>query len=120
MCTYFGYFESRDDVAKEFRANIPDSVEILFAAYGSGGYDGDAFVLYREGGRLYEVNGSHCSCYGLEDQWEPEETTVESLKSRKYILSDYSHKQDAIMQLGVVLNSLAGEAHQDVQPLGKG
>lgn len=31
---------------------------------------------------LYEVNGSHCSCYGLEGQWEEEETTVEALAYR--------------------------------------
>lgn len=28
------------------------------------------------------VRPPHCSCYGLEDQWEPEETTLEALKHR--------------------------------------
>ena len=31
---------------------------------------------------MWEVNGAHCSCYGLEGQWEPEETTVEALRYR--------------------------------------
>ncbi len=37
---------------------------------------------FRRDGRLYEVNGSHCSCYGLENQWDPESTTVEALRHR--------------------------------------
>lgn len=57
-------------------------VEILLANYGSYGYEGGAFVLFRRDGQLYEVNGSHCSCYGLENQWDPEPTTVEALRHR--------------------------------------
>lgn len=57
-------------------------IEILLASYSYENYSGDAFVLFRKDGRLYEVNGSHCSCYGLEGQWEPEETTVEALRHR--------------------------------------
>jgi hypothetical protein len=57
-------------------------VEILLASYGQGNYEGDAFVLFRKDGKLYEVNGGHCSCYGLEGQWEPEETTVDALRYR--------------------------------------
>ena len=62
---------------------IKDScINILFASYGYGDYSGQAFVLFEKLGKLYEVNGQHCSCYGLEDQWEPEETTLEALKHR--------------------------------------
>ena len=57
-------------------------LEILLASYSYENYSGDAFVLYRSGGKLYEVNGGHCSCYGLEGQWSPEETTIESLQHR--------------------------------------
>lgn len=39
-------------------------------------------VAYRLDGKLYEVNGGHCSCYGLEGQWEPAETSVAALKMR--------------------------------------
>jgi hypothetical protein len=28
------------------------------------------------------VNGSHCSCHGLEGQWEPEETSMKALEHR--------------------------------------
>ena len=57
-------------------------VEILLASYTYEDYSGDAFVLFSRDGKLWEVNGSHCSCYGLEGQWEPEETSVESIERR--------------------------------------
>lgn len=57
-------------------------VEILLASYSYENYSGDAFVLFRKDGKLYEVNGGHCSCYGLEGQWEPEDTTIEALRYR--------------------------------------
>lgn len=57
-------------------------VEILLASYGTPNYEGYAFVLFQRDGKLWEVNGSHCSCYGLEGQWEPEETTLDALRHR--------------------------------------
>lgn len=57
-------------------------VEILLAVYETSTYQGYAFVLFRKDGKLYEVNGSHCSCYGLEGQWTPEETSIPVLKLR--------------------------------------
>jgi hypothetical protein len=58
------------------------NVNILFASYGQDNYTGDAWVLFENNGKLYEVNGSHCSCYGLEGQWSPEETTLEAIEHR--------------------------------------
>jgi hypothetical protein len=65
-------------------------VNILLASYTYEDYSGYAFVLFEKNGKLYEVNGSHCSCYGLETedishgetQWQPEETTKEALIHR--------------------------------------
>lgn len=57
-------------------------LDVLFASYCQGNYSGDAFVLFRKDGKLYEVNGGHCSCYGLEGQWDPEETSIEALRKR--------------------------------------
>lgn len=70
------------DVWGSFKISKPKGVKILFAVYSYESYSGKAFVLFEMAGKLYEVNGSHCSCYGLEDQWQPEETTVESLIMR--------------------------------------
>lgn len=63
---------------------------ILIASYTYEDYSGSAYVLFRRDGKLFEVFGSHCSCYGLSEsgigdggsQWEPEETTVEAITHR--------------------------------------
>jgi len=91
---YFGRFSDRRNVAAEFYNGMysqnfappegfPSDDEILFASYGGGSYDGDAVVIYERDGTLYEVHGSHCSCYGLEGQWEPEATTWAALAMRQ-------------------------------------
>lgn len=59
----------------------PKDREFLVARYDDGGYDGQAFVLFRTARKLYEVHSSHCSCNGLE--WEAEETTWAALAMRK-------------------------------------
>ena len=67
----------------EIEMSALDGVKILVASYTYEDYNGSAFVLFEKSGKLFEVNGSHCSCYGLEGQWEPEETTLEALIARK-------------------------------------
>jgi len=81
---YKGNFERKEDVFQEFDVSEKEQegVNILLAWYGYGDYDGSAFVLFERDGQLYEVEGSHCSCYGLEGQWGPEETSVEALRHR--------------------------------------
>lgn len=59
-----------------------ETINILFASYGTDNYSGEAFVLFEKEGKLYEVNASHCSCFGLEHQWSPEETNIVSLLHR--------------------------------------
>lgn len=92
---YMHSFESDADIIEEFYIP-PDALNgcrVLLAYYHVGDYgcDSSAFVLFEKDGRLYEVNGSHCSCYGLGEnysgstsstQWEPEETSVEALEHR--------------------------------------
>lgn len=59
--------------------------EVLFHEYVRGSYDGSAFTLFRDKqGRLMECNGSHCSCFGLEGQWDPEPTFREALLKREW------------------------------------
>jgi hypothetical protein len=73
---------------EEKKARMKEAIEkwkpinILFASYGTQCYSGDAFVLFEQDGKLFEVNGGHCSCYGLEGQFEPSETTLEELHHR--------------------------------------
>lgn len=69
-----------------------DRFEILIAycSVGSWGCDSSAWFLLREKatGELYEASGSHCSCDGFENQFSPEPTTLEYLKSDKFSFSE--------------------------------
>jgi hypothetical protein len=69
-------------MCSDFKVGLDDNVHILLASYAGMGYDGYAFVLFVEDDKLYEVHGSHCSCDGLEEQWEPEETSIVALQAR--------------------------------------
>lgn len=62
--------------------NELDGVNVLFASYSYANYSGDAWVLFEKGGNLFEVNGSHCSCYGLEGQWDFEPVVLDELVTR--------------------------------------
>lgn len=87
---YFGIFKDKKDVAQQFSIELSliEDCNILFAAYDNESYEGNALVIFSKDGKLYEVHGSHCSCYGLEDQWTPEETSIEALKMREYRYGD--------------------------------
>jgi hypothetical protein len=112
---YFGGFSSPESIAEEFsgydyaegkrkadpKVVWPTEDEILFASYEGGSYEGDAIVLFERDGKLYEAHGSHCSCYGLEDQWGPEETSWDAINLRprkgyESKLSDYSYDKETI------------------------
>jgi len=75
---------SKEDVAGWFGIDIQEleGAKILYGYYSYEDYSGEAFVLFEKDKKLYEVNGSHCSCYGLEGQWQPEETLVEAVEKR--------------------------------------
>jgi len=74
----------REAMLKDFEIQEDALVgaEILFAAYTYENYSGDAFVLFAKDGELYEVHSDHCSCYGLEGQWEPKKTMAEAVRLR--------------------------------------
>ena len=76
-----GDFGDEQDVIGAFEIDEKElqGAFILYASYDCEGYEGSAFVLFERAGQLYEVHGGHCSCMGLEDQWDPEETTVDAL-----------------------------------------
>lgn len=62
-------------VVAEFAITGSETVEpdAVFATYERPPYEGYALVAYRRGDKAYLVEGSHCSCFGLEGQWEPTE-----------------------------------------------
>lgn len=79
-----GKYVEPDNPAEEF---VKDS-EVLFASYEYEDYSGKAFVIFERDGKLFEVHGGHCSCNGLEGQFEPEETTWEALAMRPWVGKD--------------------------------
>lgn len=79
---YLNIWEGKDGVAHDFEDESIAELNILFASYGEDCYEGDAWVLFEKEGTLYEVNGGHCSCYGLEGQWEPDEVNLKELENR--------------------------------------
>lgn len=73
--------------------------EILIACVENYGYEEGAFFLIKKksDGKLFEIHGGHCSCYGFEGQWSPEETTEEYLLSDKFNAGVYlDHKKEII------------------------
>lgn len=77
------YNDTCDNLVREKKIVFDhDKINVLIAYYTYANYSGSAWVLFEQDGKLYEVNGSHCSCYGLEGQWCPEETDLETIKFR--------------------------------------
>lgn len=81
---YYSNNTSLQQMANDFNLKDEDleGVNVLLAIYTYEGYEGNAFVLFEKDGALYEVNGGHCSCYGLEDQWQPELVSLKEIKHR--------------------------------------
>lgn len=91
-CEYKGSFDSWESVVRNFTGKVYDDTfklnkkdlptEVLYAHYETennwpGGY---AFVVWRKGRKYYTLEGSHCSCYGLEEVgWDPEEFSSKKL-----------------------------------------
>lgn len=83
-----------------------EGVNIILADYSYEDYSGNSFVLFEKAGKLYEVNGSHCSCYGLEDQWEPEEVVVKELLNRvQHGYFHSSHKEEIVEILTLIVKT---------------
>lgn len=75
---YAADFDSWDDVMNSF--GVSEKIkepEYVYAMYCSRDYEGSAITVYAnsKAGPIYVVSGGHCSCYGLEDQWDPTEHT---------------------------------------------
>lgn len=93
---YFGRWSDEDDLIESFAdpkaggeaamVKALRGVEILLADYrhqSFSSYDADAFVLFRKGRKLFEINAGHGSYYGLEGQWDPEEVDIGAMRYRR-------------------------------------
>jgi hypothetical protein len=78
---YVDGFSNWKDVQEQFQMNEPEPDEVIEALYDlSEPYSGSARVVYRNGDKFYIVEGGHCSCYGLEGQWDVEEYDETTIK----------------------------------------
>lgn len=108
---YEGEFSKWSDVVDEFhgqkyweedqKAKVPEPTRVIYAGYDLDGYDGGAFVLWKQGRKYYTLQGSHCSCYGLEETgWDPEEF------KNKAAIKAYLEKTSSIWPLCIDPKSL--------------
>lgn len=106
-------FDNWQDVKNNFEIEREEP-QYIFAIYDNGGYDGWALVIFSDDGlNFFTVEGSHCSCYGLEGQWEPETTTFAALHHMATEASYggfYNHSAEILAWL-TPLDSSNGEPH---------
>jgi hypothetical protein len=106
-------FKDVDDIVSNYGGTSKEDLNgatIHLAWYGYGSYSGHSLVVYEKDGKLFEVNGGHCSCNGLEDQWEPEETSLAALAMRNLRDDEYGGSADAQEILTAFIASKSGEA----------
>ena len=62
------------------------NIVIAYESVGSWGCDSSSYFLMqrKNDGVYFEFSGGHCSCYGFEGQYDPQEATIEYLKSDKF------------------------------------
>lgn len=90
MEIFHGNFASAEGVFSSFGVFESDwkDIEFIYACYDTPQYEGYAHVIFKRDGKLYEVNASHCSCYELDGQWEPEETSLSALMFRPNVAAE--------------------------------
>lgn len=107
MAKYIDLFIDNDSIIDAYRApeDALKDATVYLAWYEYRDYSGYSWVVFEKDGILYEVNGSHCSCYGLEGQWEPEVTTWAAIAWR----GSYASVDD---EIGMEIQKLVKE-HTD-------
>ena len=69
-----------EDALKQLRWKT--ITRILLASYSYENHKGEAYVLFRSGLKLREVQASHCQRYDLEGQWVASDVTKQDLLHR--------------------------------------
>lgn len=124
MKKYFGLFSSYEKMVEEFGyagyaydedgnfrkskvkppSGMPPKSDILIACYEYESYSGSCFVLFQTADKLYLVSGGHCSCNGLEGQWDPSPTTWEALAKWNFDHHVYSTEAEETMRKLIAKN----------------
>lgn len=102
---YMHSFSSKEDICSELdidKSTLEDC-HVLLAYYhvGSWGCDSSSYILFEDKeGKLFENYASHCSCFGLEGQWGPEEVEVDYLNHKMntegilYFIGGYDENEE--------------------------
>lgn len=93
------FSDGKKSISREFDISISelDDIHFLYAYYSYEDYSGNAYLLFIKDDKIYEIDAGHCSCYGLEDQFNPEEVPIEvlydRLNNKKW---NYEHLEDVL------------------------
>lgn len=105
---YLHDFDSEESMLKEFAIDksVIKGYKVLLASYTYECYEGSAFVLMRDKltKELVTVYGSHCSCYGLEGQFDIEKSSIEQIQ--KLYDENYYTYREIRDELGAILKHL--------------
>lgn len=113
---YKGLFNNWGDVLQGFHVpeGLHEQVIPLYATYDCEDYEGSATVVFVEDEKLYSVHGGHCSCNGLEDQFDPEEIPWE-IAEKFFTQTYYVNGADLVWLVSIVRDVLeAGDCSEDV------
>lgn len=113
---YEQYFESQYNYETrqyEPKKVMPNNLIIFWSRYTYEDYDGDGEVwgFNTDNQLFFNVSGSHCSCYGLEGQWEEEYYTYDEMVAvlERVINPTYVYDQDKLNDLIELLKTIKGE-----------
>lgn len=89
-------------------------VLVAYESVGDYGCDSSSWFLLRERGtgKLVEFSGSHCSCFGFEGQFDPEETTLDYLSSDKFYVGIGGYDEKGPENEAAIKNHIANLAVQ--------
>lgn len=107
---YEGIFKSWKDVQEEYKTDYPEPDKVYYASYTNEDYSGDSWVVYRNNGKYYTVDGGHCSCYGLEGQFDPEE-----YETKELLLACLEKNNEVYSMVGVNKAFVINQLKEDTQ-----
>jgi hypothetical protein len=119
MGLFLGEFATKEDIVSLFSiADLTtlDSVTVIYAAYYTSynsvemGDDGEVYVLYAEGDKVFEVHRFHGPWEGLKGQWIPVQIGASNLKTRISQSSELQKYEDSL--LSAVQGILGGDGCQ--------
>ena len=92
---------------------LPDNLIIFWSRYTYEDYqgDGDVWGYNTEKEMFFNVTGSHCSCYGLEGQWDEEYYTYDEMVAvlERILSVDYVYDQEKRAAQEALLKTIKGE-----------